>query len=279
MKSMNKVICYSAMHTGTWFLIRLLETSTEKWTDVAGDANLTRKGRPYKMEECPVSSINKQWYRKNIEQYFPNLEQEKELIVIHGHHFSLISKFPKTIADQKPTIPIVIPLRDPLKAVVSLCWRRYKDYDRFITNSSEEERIGRADVHLERIKQLIKISSENAFLFPIDLYDKSSKEEKEIGRNTQVRKLFNFCSLPITKKTKKYLKRWTPQNTTSNWTLPNKGMATPPKDPTFMKIAKMLDRNNKDVKSLIEIEYNRAHSDTELIDLLKQVGYRSLTWW
>lgn len=274
---MNKIICYSAMHTGTWFLIRLLETSTSQWTDAAGDANLSSRGRPYKMEESPEGPINDQWYTDNVEQYLTGIEKNKDLIIIHGHHFSLISKMPSSISNNEVTIPIVIPLRDPLKAIVSLCWRRYKKYEDFIQNSSEEERIGRADVHLERIKQLLKLPSDKVHLFPVDLYNESGN--KNTQHEQQAKDLFKFCKLNPTDRTEKYIANWQPTNTTKSWVLPGKGLITPPRDKTFIKINKMLDNRNTAVRNLIEIEYDRAHSDKELIELLQQIGYKEMTWW
>lgn len=275
---MNKIICYSAMHTGTWFLIKLLETSVPKWTDIAGDANMSSRGRKYRLEELPIEDINEGWYKKNIEQYLTDNEKQNDLIIIHGHHFSLISKLSKTIIEKNIQIPIVTPIRNPLQAIVSLCWRRYKTYENFINNSSEEERISRADIQIERIKQFIKLPSNKIHLFPIDIFD--NEDDKQTLRHKQTKQLFKFCRLDFTNKTEEYISRWELVNSTKNWTLPNKGMLTPPKDAIFMKINRILKSNDSSsIKQFIDIEYERAQEDTELKELLKQIGYKHMGWW
>ena len=110
---MNNIICYSAMHTGTWFLIKLLETSVPKWTDIAGDANMSSRGRKYRLEELPIEDINEGWYKKNIEQYLTDSISRPELYerMIKGNLLPGKISLPKKNEDS-PATPVLSPVAD-----------------------------------------------------------------------------------------------------------------------------------------------------------------------
>lgn len=270
----KRVFCYSTMHTGTWFTIHLLESAVNSSTGLLGDAEIELRGRKYKLEDEKTNIINKEWFKRNIEDYMSEEEKEKELYIAHGHHRNLNSTMPSIVSNhsisQEDHIPIVIPMRDPLLSLNTFIWREHADYDIFIKTESKEDRAARAHLNIELTKDMLEIPRDCfSCLLPIDINDKNNIHTAE--------RALNHCNLPLTKKAMSYIEKWAPQNKSENAPrVTNKEH----NNSGFHKIKELYKNKDKNgLRDMLSVEMDIIERDDNLKLLLEEVGYTNLPWW
>lgn len=276
---MKKILLYSVMHTGTWFLMRLLRTA-EGTSREFGDAHICRHGRPKELAETlPIKQIDEEWYLKNFEPFmFTAEEQEAEVpaqidfSILHFHHLHFGTSMMRYLqAGGHPAFPLITPIRDPLLAVNTLIWREYKDFQVFLREETFSYRVERMRDHANKIKDLLTLPSDRIFVFPIDRND--SEEEKK----TLVSNIFQYCDLKFGKGTAAYITGWQPQNRTqeapkiTNFEHDNS---------CFEAIKSYHASGDKTgVRKMLYPEFNYLQSRDDLKTLFQKQGYKSMLWW
>jgi hypothetical protein len=281
----TNIFVYTAQHTGTWFLIHLLETAEGNGCFDFGDANARENGRQDTDSiECkyitdtirarPASEEQEcvdlcSWLENSYTNFVPEERKNQSLAVYHGHHFnsgSPLCLYLKDNADRP--FPIVTSIRDPLLAIQTLIWREYNSYLSFSLESLEE-RLERTIQHTNIINDLLSLP--NIFYFPID------QTNSTVERTLKTIELFNFCGLKLSDRTKKFIQDWEPHNTTKDWVFHPKGQFS---SAVFECIKKEIAAGNKEfVKEILSIEFNYLHTRDDLKEKFSRLGYSDMIWW
>ena len=264
------VFVYSVQHTGTWFLIRILRSAYQKnESRQCGDGWFRRHtDRDINTDNIYFADkpINKQFLIKYGERYMEdkNLKGIK-LLIAHGHHHRPGGKIFKSLAKYKPGMHICVPIRDPLLSVHSKLWREYRSWDEMLNWEDEQDRIARTEQFADALLDLLKIPQNHIFLFPIDL-SYTEEQKNQIGK-----KMCIFCDIPFNDGVKEYIKNWKPQNETYSKSDKN----------DIFDIIKEAYRNNdtEQLYKYLNVEMDYLKTRTDLIEKLKEVGYKNLIWW
>lgn len=263
---------YSAMHTGTWFLIDLLQSAYS--TRELGAAELMKrsgKEAPGELDFKEDEPVGKRWVDENVRPYITFREKKIKNIILHFHRFVDpnkdygLSPMLESLYKIKPEVPVLIPMRDPLLANITRLERVQG-----LFSYSKEEREELAKVTSTACSQLIGIPEDHRFVFPIDI--KLSEAEKRDLCLSAIK----HAGLRKTTRTDMYIKQWKPVNVS----------AEVAKDRDWGDIskyeeAKRLIKANDIVsaKEIIGPEIEVFSQNEELKKRLEALGYKDLAWW
>lgn len=206
------IIVYSALHTGTWFTIKILtEINLKKASYLVSDRwfketlGETFENLNFKYE-LSQKSINK--ILKKQEQKGRFLESYIDYFVIQAHQrynsnlYNLLTQY------KQPEIPIIVPFRDPLLSLNTRISREAQTINN-LHNENLQFRKDRAKNQAENIIRIIRLNQNNILFFPIDLDYTQVQKEKAIS------KLSAYTNIPIEKKDIiEHAKKWEPVNKT-----------------------------------------------------------------
>ena len=270
---MKRALVYSVSHTGTWFVINLL-MSTSRDAIECGDAQVRRWGRGKDLiKHLETMSVNKNWFVNGVRKYIPEEERNHDLYILNCHHYNQYSPLLNHLRTGQliEGTPIAVPVRDPLLSVNTVIWKRWRDYKRFVKDDKDQTRLDRIKIQVQLLKDMLMLPPNMVYLFPIDLYT-DLEQRKTVGYG-----LLNFCGLQPSMKTHKYIANWKPENKTTQADI----VVSKPHDHSqFIKIKNCYRRGDaKTVRELLPIEFDYLHSRDDLKALLRNIGYKDMLWW
>jgi len=271
---MDIVIVYSAMHTGTWFLIRALEAGKLDFFDGVSDADLNRLGRPGRLENIKAEDgITHDWLEEHVLKYFTEEEKDMPIIIPNMHHFDPGCEVLSALQSTKPEIPVAIPMRDPLLTLHSGLWRTFKHPKELAEQRCPAERLGTVSMHVNVLTDLLSLPIENAFLFPIDIADLSNEEY----RIKQCQDLYSFCNLEWLEASERFAVNWMPENKSKESAPVARGNHD---NQAFSELKQaILDGDIPLIREYMQIEFDFLTAQDNLHYLLERLGYRDLIWW
>lgn len=257
----KRILFYSVGHTGTHFLNDLIETCTTQDKIVHTESYILKNIGVNEREKLPVEKFIKTSYSLIPKDKL----KDTELITIWSHIYEPGSTLLKSIINNKPSIPVVSPMRDPLLRLnTNMFWNNKY-------NVNTESRLKYIRNTVKMFIELLSIPDEHRFLFPVDV------ENLKDGRERHYKEIFEFCGLTPTQMTEDFYKKWKPAHETK----------THPQNPKSSKKRQIFEDNkvailNKDIDTLMktmnpEITYLRQQED--LKNKLEQYGYKNLVWW
>lgn len=254
----NKVFIYSIQHTGSHFVLNLVKTAA-KPNKILHTGERLKETNPISREYYTLE----EWIQKGHDQNPKDKMSKADLIIFGCHHMTPNSTLVNSMITTKSSIPILIPIRDPiLTANTSIFW-----HNKF--NSKEEWR----EKHIIRIMKLfteiLSIHKESCFYLPVDLYNTLSTENKTI----QINKLFEFCNLDITKDTKNFITELGPVHET-NKISKAKRIIEFEKNKTAI-----LNNDINTIEKTMKVELSYLYRNNELKQRLRDVGYHNLIWY
>lgn len=262
------VIVYSIMHTGTWFTCSMIE-KTDLECIARSDAWLVEKyNKTIENIKCDKNCSKRFWTYKTelLRQEDWSLE-DIDLLILQAHH-DKISNLYQTIKRNKPEVPVIVPMRDPLLSLHSKNWRAEEYHENDIT---EEQRARRCEKWIQLYKNILTLPEDHIFLFPIDL--KETKEEK-IRR---VKDMTEYIGISFSEEMSRAAADWNKVNDTENVIINVKEKTPAPRWENFKEKYKQRDIEHS--KYFMGIEFNMLNKDIELQEMLYNIGYRDLLWW
>ncbi len=267
-------IVYSALHTGTWLTCGLIRTVTSPVIPKS-DGWLKEISTKY-IEDFSDKPLDQNWKKEFVniipDHYFPSSGN----FLLQSHHRNNISLMYQNLLVHKPTIKIIIPVRDPLLSINSRIWRERGSLEAF---QKEEEpfRVLRVKDQLDSFFDLIKIPKEHVFFLPIDTEAMADEEY----RSNYCRKMLDFCELKPNNKFDKAVKEWGRVNNTNGGKYPQKAIHRfGLDDPAFEKIRQaIIDKDLELTETYLDFEINylkEIYSD--YIGPMKELGYKNLLW-
>lgn len=261
-KQQTKIFIYSVGHTGTHFLNDLIETSTPR--------DYILQPETYILKKLGVSAREKHTLKQFINfstSFIPNTQINKaQLVIFWSHIYQPNSILLKDITKNKPFIPCISPMRDPLLRLnTNMFWNNKYN----INNNSRLQYIKNS---VQMFLELLSIPDEHRFLFPVDIQNIKPEKRKDY------KDLFGFCSLSPTKRTTDFLEKWEPSHETKKH--PAKSTKTSAKRILFETNKKAI--LEKDIDTLIQtmkLEFEYLQKQETLKRKLEQYGYRDLVWW
>lgn len=202
---MKVIVVYSTLHTGTWSLVGLLETTTDSMARISGrDMRRGIPGLQY-VDDVPVPSLSMAWLQKYVLPYQAKAERG-EIVLFHFHDHEANRPMYWAIKDYKPEVPVLVPMRDPALAFLSWMYRDNTpdEYDQF--HESEKERF--AEHHMRIFRELLYLSDEHRFLYPFGLSETAARERRAL-------EVLEFCGLAPREQTLQYIKDWPYRNRTN----------------------------------------------------------------
>lgn len=278
---------YSVMHTGTWFLIKILETAYPKNKIIKYTLKSKEAGWLEKPVEESDSYILELRYSMEHGSYIENkdypkgheeilaccsdiTDEQKEkikVIIINGHHQHPSSFVYNEMNTISSWAKIVIPMRDPLLSLWTLYRRNFNTIDEILL-SSIHIRVYLTYAHMKNIVENLKIR--NSFIFPIDIDCPISFRENKING------LFEFCNLEKTQETEQFIEKWPVVNDTIE-ALPGRQY-----DHTTFEEWKNKLSTIEGVRELSEVLYpelNTLQTFDGLVESLRDIGYIDLPWY
>lgn len=262
-KKSKLIFIYGIMHTGNVFTRKLLSS-------VYSGARVTRNKKPqyYHIKELLNVPESKELtkilfprrLRKTFIHYGPKNNRKKTIILAihHGTTENIIAQY---LSNNKPPIPFICTLRDPLLIANTFYWRWIAESK----NPSKDKRRYHIKRQVACLLQMLTNFKNNVFIFPIDLDIKSKGKAIE---------LLKYCRLPISPNIKRTIANWSPVNKTKE-TQASK----------HRKIHHQTTKQaikNKDIitiNSLLGVEFRYLQKQTKLKQELYNIGYRDLAWW
>jgi hypothetical protein len=254
---------YSVGHTGTHFLNDLVESSTL-------ESKIVRT-QEYVLREVGVKAREKytlpEYIKLSLSLVPPERLKTAELLTFCSHIYEPGSVLLKSITENKPSIPCISPMRDPLLRLnTNMFWNNKY-------NINSESRLKYIKNTVKMFMEILSIPDEHRFLFPVDLY-----HIKEDIKEKNCKRLFEFCNIKQTQGTKDFYNKWEPRHETK----------THPANPKKVSKKRTIFETNKaavlskDINTLMEtmqpeIVYLQRQED--LKKRLKQYGYTNLVWW
>lgn len=259
---------YSVQHTGTWFLIRMLRSACPRnKSKQCGDQWFRRHtDRDINVDNLYLADapLDHSFFLKYGERYIDKNISNIELLIMHGRHNRPGGNFMESLTKYKPSIPILIPMRDPLLAINSKLWREYKSWEEVLKWEKPEDRIARAKQFATCIEQMLSIPRDHAFVLPVDL--KYTKDQRMlIGE-----KVCETCGIEFNEGIQEYVKNWGAENPTAN----RDGMS---KEFKIVKQA-YAEKDKETLSRYLDIEMNYLSSRSSLKQKLREIGYKERTW-
>jgi hypothetical protein len=268
------VVTYSIMHTGTWFVLKLIDTCWWRYRRaVFGDIDVIPAIHGESLEACLETHgpLDAAWFDRFVVQFTPfayRADNTRFHVNIH-HQYPNAKGF--TIR-HRSMIPIVIPVRDPLLAWVSRVQRQtnWVEFQAMPPDQREEE----FKVFLCLWDDLFAIDPKFVCFFRVDW--PATPDTLDI-RMEQAFRFFEWCHLPPPVMALDYVRKWAPVNTALGPSGAIKPWATP-KEVQWVKDAAF----KQDVATLAKVfhvEWPMLVAKHEWIGPLKCLGYSNLCWW
>lgn len=222
---MSLIFVVSVQHTGSWFTIEACVASP----DIKEVFMLTRT--PHVQIEAMRNHVRK--------------------FVFHDH-FSTSYHDTHLVSPIAVDCPIVMPLRDPLLAL--------------ITRQSRAPELEHAYIVMGIMEIMTIIEKYNVFLLPVDI------PRSEVERIAVLSAMYTFVGLTKPAKLKGYAAKWKPHNTTA--------AMTPDKVARRKKLGSVYDqRDYATLKKLIPISlWVLEQVQPRLQPFMESVGYEDLMW-
>jgi hypothetical protein len=231
---------------------------------------------------APVGGvITTKWFDKYITnlRHGPKPEQDGDLsnvdfnkikiLVAHDHHHKVGSQLIEGVRRNKPKVPFIVPMRDPLLSLHSKMWREVEIYN---SADKDSKRLQRAEHCVDKYIDLLSVPEGHLFYIPID----TSHTDTEEGRIQLAKEAHQFAGIEFTDRAREFACRWKAKNTTQKLV---KGKDKEP-HPRWEGLKKRyLAGDIEFVKKEMEIEFDYLRKQDKLKKLLQKIGYKELPWW
>lgn len=290
---MYRCLIWSIQHTGTFFCSFLIASSVPRENQLHFGSLYQRHidmghkrhdiSAPFDFSDyAPVrDKITVEWFDQYITslRHGPKPEQDADLsavdlekidiLVAHDHHHKVGSQLIENVRRNKPEVPFIVPMRDPLLSLHSKMWREAEIYDK---PDKDSKRMQRAMRCVDLYVDLLSVPDGHLFYLPMDT-DRTNTEE---GKIQLAREAHEFAGIEFTDRARKFACKWKAKNTTKKL-VKNKGREP---DARWGELKKNYLAGNIDpVKKAMKIEFEYLHEQDELKELLQKVGYKELPWW
>lgn len=266
------IIVYSIMHTGTWFSCSMIEKTNKRV--LSRSDSWVKEFYKKRIEEMKTNEKCTQKYWQETTRILKQDDwslDSLDILVLQAHH-DKHSRLMNVISKNKPEVPIVIPIRDPMLSLHSKIWRGVEYHDNDAANSNETRK-RRCKKWIDAYKRILSLPKENVFLMPIDNED--SKDETK--RIQVVKNLCKHCDIEFTEQMKSNAQEWGKVNTTNKLIKKSKKKDPAPRWKDFK--SKYEEGNIKHTKAIMGIEFEMLRKDKKLRKMLCDIGYKDLLWW
>ena len=288
---MKRALIWSVQHTGTFFCSFLIASSAPRDRQLHFGSLYQRHidmghkrydiSAPFDFSDyAPVKDkITTEWFDQYITSLVsgPKPEQDADLskvdldkvdiLVAHDHHHKVGSRLIESVRQDKPEVPFIVPMRDPLLALHSKMWREVEIYN---NPDRDVKRIQRATRCVDLYVDLLSVPEGHLFYLPMDT------ERTEEGRIKLAKKAHAFAGIEFNARAEKWAKRWRAKNTTGKL-VRNRGKEP---DVRWEKLKEdYLAGDMEFIETEMKIELDYLREQSELKELLQKVGYKELPWW
>jgi len=195
-----KIFSYTLPYSGSRFINNIFRTGYG--FDFIGDYHLQQRGRPNKsihLDQLDCPPITRKWWNTTISPYYYGANTN---ILFHAHNFYINSKILSSLFKNKPEIPVITSIRDPLSIINTSIWTTYALTGRYIFNQTKAERKQRVEDIAMRLISILSIPRQNIYIFPIELGDKIKQKINNFTIDFKLRKINNIFTKPIGETTK-----------------------------------------------------------------------------
>jgi hypothetical protein len=189
------------------------------------------------------------------------------LLTFCSHIYQPGSVLLKSITENKPSIPCVSPMRDPLLRLnTNMFWNNKY-------NVTSQSRLKYIRNTVKMFMELLSIPDEHRFLFPVDLYH-VKKDTKE----KNCKELFEFCGLKPTQATEAFYNHWKPAHETTTHPA-NRAKVSKKREVFEANKSAILDKDIDALRRTMNPELTYLQRQEGLKRKLERYGYKSLVWW
>jgi hypothetical protein len=263
---MHKIFSYTVPHTGTRFLNNLFREGLDSITFL-GDIHPQKRGRgkPH-IDNKECQKIDSSWWDKNILSFATKEEKAKNYLLFHAHHRNINSEIIAAARAQEPEIKIISSIRDPLLVINTAMWTKYAlegIHPEEETTDWREERAWHTTILLTN---LLSLPQQHIYLFPTDLIQNKSKEDKLLALET----LTMFCNITPTTKMKELITAWSPVGATDQ----ARKLKEKERYSDFYKYKRIINSGEvKEIEKIMKIELACLSYRKELKSQMIALGY------
>ena len=272
----HKVLVYSALHTGTWFLCNILTKCTKEHADIR-EGSWIRKGFGRPMEgiifpDRKLTHSRMEYILKTQAKHGLTIEDYIELLVLQIHHRTK-SRLYNAILRNKPEIPVLVPMRDPLLSMNTRIWRETGAMG-VLARENKWTREYRARDQVTSIARLLNLSKRHVLTVPIDI-PRTDSQKIQVYKD-----ILDTCSLTPIDGLEQEAKEWKPVNPTADGQYAQRTHHKV-EDSGFIELKEaILSRDMKEVSRKMGIELNLMRKELKsYIPKLEALGYKDLPWW
>jgi hypothetical protein len=192
-------------HTGTRFMNNIFREGVN--FSFISDFHLQQQHRlDYKlgMDEIVNKNMTRKWWEENVTPFYSDENKNSNKILFHYHHVNPYSNLPKLLKKNKPSIPVISSIRDPLLIINTMAWILYSLKNIHITEQSEEDRKDIANRVAIRLENILSIPKNNIFVLPVDLFETESEENRQII----ISSMMKHCNIEVNNKILSMASMW-----------------------------------------------------------------------
>lgn len=281
---MKKILILSIQHTGTFFASKTLAAaypdthlrigSLYEKHNKMGHPQHVREGAIELSDFYPSSNeVPEDYIDKTVVSVCPDKDLDGKDIVIGHEHFHKSGSWILNALKRAPAkCPIVIPVRDPILSLHSKIWREVEQHNN-ASGIKEKSRKNRLDKWIAMYKDVLSIPKGHAFHLPID----ATQSKTEESRIQLIKDMYEYCELPFGENALQAAKEWNPTNRTHKLITNEKGKTPAPRWENFKE--KYIKGDINHTRAIMGLEFDILNQEKELIELMKQVGYKDVIWW
>jgi hypothetical protein len=200
------------------------------------------------------------------------IEDYIELLVLQIHHRTNSNLY-RAIKKNKPEIPVVVPMRDPLLSINTRIWRETGAFG-ILTRENKWTREHRAKDQVDSLTRLLDLPKTHVHMVPVDIF-RTDKQKIKVYKD-----VIGGCNLTPLDTVEEEAAAWEPVNPTANGTYAQRTRHKV-EDSGFIELKEdILSKNMEAVQRRIGIEVEVTRKALKpYIPKLKALGYKDLPWW